>query len=71
LLVDDHKRTVTEISVDGRPATVSPTPIWFVRLHVPPPFATPAVQDDLDLLVFGEILPQMVPKVRLVSRHDE
>ncbi|MGH7207969.1 MAG: hypothetical protein ACREIL_01150 [Nitrospiraceae bacterium] len=69
--MDDHEGTVAEISVDGRPATASLTPIWFMRLHVLPPFATPPVPDDLDLLVFSEILLQMVPKVRLVSGHDE
>lgn len=35
------------------------------------PLATPPVEDDLNLLVFGEILPQMVPEIRLVSGHDE
>jgi len=71
LLVDDHEGTVAEIRVDGYPATASLTPIWFMPLHVPPPLAAPPVQDDLDLFVLGEIPPQMVPKVRLVSCHDE
>ncbi len=71
LFVNNHERTVAEISVDGRPATASLTPIWFMPLHVPPPLPTSPVQDHLDLLVFGEILPQMVPKVRLVSGHNE
>ena len=71
MLVDDHEGTVAEIRVDGRSATASLTPIRLKRLHVPPPLATPPIQDHLDLLVFGEIPPQMVPKVRLVSGHDE
>ena len=70
--MENHKRTVAEIIVDAwLPAAVAPAPLRLVPLVALPPLAAPAVKEDLDLLVLGEIPSEVVPEVRLVSRHDE
>src|SRR3989304_1385463 len=48
-----------------------PPPPRPARSPAPPPLAPSAVQDDLDLLILGEIPPQMIPQARLVSGDDE
>ncbi len=70
--MEDHKRPVAEILVNARLASaVGTPPLPFVRLEALPPFSPPPIQVHLDVLVPRKIPAQMVPKVRLVSRHDK
>lgn len=70
--MENHERTVAEIIVNARrPAPAGPTTLRVARLHALPPLVPSSVQDDLDLLIFGEILSQMTPKARLISGDDE
>ena len=70
--MEDHKRPVAEIVVNARLApAVGPPPLRIVRLEALPPFSSPPIQEDPDVLVPRKIPAQMVPKVGLVSRHDK
>ena len=72
LLVENHERPVAEVGVNARwAAPAGPTTLRLARLHALPPLVPSSVQDDLDLLIFGEILPQMTPEVRLVPGDNE
>jgi len=72
LLVENHERMVAEISVNARRAAAGgPTTLRVVRSHALPPLDAPSVQGDLNLLIFGKISSQMIPKGRLVSGYDE
>jgi len=63
---------VAEIGVNARRAPAAgPTTLRVVRLRALPPLVAPSVQGDLDLLIFGKISSQMIPKGRLVSGYDE
>jgi len=72
LLVENHERPVAEVGINARwAAPAGLTTLGVARLHAPPPLVPSSVQDDLDLLIFGEILRQMTPEVRLVPGDDE
>jgi len=70
--VENHERPVAEVGVNARRAAAAgPTTLRLARLHAPPPLVAPSIPDNLDLLILGEIPPQMIPQARLVSGDDE
>ena len=72
LLVENHERTVAEIIVNARlAAAAGPATLRLARLHALPPVVPSSIQDDLDPLIFAEIPPQTMPKVRLAPGYDE
>ena len=69
---DDHDQPGAEIAVDPQPTTtVGLTSLRLVRLNPLPPLPPPTVQEDLDLLVPGEIPRQVLAESRLIPRHNE
>jgi hypothetical protein len=53
-----------------RAATVHPSAVRLIGLNPLPPFLSPPVEEDLDILAFREMLSQGHPKIRLFSCHD-
>ncbi len=69
---DDHDRPGTEILLDPwSPTTVTPTTLRLWRPGLLTTLPPPAVQDDLHLLVTGEVPLEIIVETRLVPRHDE
>ncbi len=61
----------SEIRVVAQPAaTVCPTPLATAPLELLSPLPLPPIKQDLDVFVPRELLQEMLPKIRLVSRHN-
>lgn len=72
LQMTDNENPVLKKSIPRHPRapTVTLPPFWFVRLP-PPSFLTPAVREDLNLVVTRELAPQVVVETRPVSGRDQ
>ncbi len=61
----------SEIRVSTQLATtVCPTPLATAPLELLSPLPLPPIKQDLDVFVPRELLQEILPKIRLVSRHN-
>jgi hypothetical protein len=72
LWADNHKLPGVEISLDARwAAAVRPSPVRLTPLDPLPPLPEPSVKDELHFLVCRKMFFQRLPKIRLISCHDD
>lgn len=72
LWADNHKRPGAEIIIEvRRTAAVRPPPVRLTPLDPLPSLPEPSVKDQLYVLVRRKMFSQRLPKIRLISRHDD